>query len=84
MTHRERRYLLLKRIGKKGFAFMEGMRKAWHSYAILNMMGSWVGKTEDGRIVARILSTEEILDLLEKEERGEVIPEEYTLYKEST
>jgi hypothetical protein len=83
MKSRERRYLILKRFRKKHRAQIDMMNKAWHSYMLLNVTGSWVGKTADGRVVARILSTEEILELLEKEQNGEVIPEEYTIYRDS-
>lgn len=82
MTSRERKYLILRRFRRKHHTQIKMMHKAWNSYMLLNVMGSCVRKAEDGRVAVRILSTEEILELLEKEQNGEVIPEEYTIYRD--
>lgn len=74
MTQREKRYHFRK--SKIGKMMAEVRRKVFMTMVDTGMAGSFVGLDEKGDVVARVLSTEELLELDPNN-----LPEGYSVYK---
>jgi hypothetical protein len=55
-------------------------QKLWGSFVDGNVMGSRVFMNEKGQVEVKILTAAECFEVLDREKRGELISEEYTIY----
>jgi len=60
----------------------ETQRKIWNSFITLGAAGSRTVLNEDGIVVITVLSVDECREFLEKEKRGEIIPDSITIMKD--
>lgn len=83
MTKRERKYMKDRREERELKLFYRQARKqAWLTVFECNMMGSRIFLNEDGNVEAKILSTQELIELKSKIDNGESVPED-TIFKQN-